>query len=78
MPVSLPAAYPADAAILTLLSCLFSLQISDFHNVIHLLIQQVPPTSQATRMTVSEDGTASADENSDEASGIVPSDGASM
>ena len=54
------------------------LQISDFHNVIHLLIQQVPPTSQGTRMTVSEDGTTSADENSDEVSGIVPSDGTSM
>ncbi|KAK7508441.1 hypothetical protein BaRGS_00000007 [Batillaria attramentaria] len=48
--------------------------ISEFHNVIHLLIQQVPLTSQQGPR-LSEDGTP-AEENNDELAELMPADGA--
>ncbi|XP_076461366.1 deleted in lung and esophageal cancer protein 1-like isoform X2 [Babylonia areolata] len=49
--------------------------ISDFHNVIHLLVQQVPPATPATRATMSDTGGSSPEETGDEMTELGPSDG---
>ncbi|KAL8567948.1 hypothetical protein ACOMHN_029123 [Nucella lapillus] len=50
--------------------------ISDFHNVIHLLVQQVPPTTPATRVAISDEGGSSPEENGDEMLELGPNEGA--
>ncbi|KAK7110848.1 deleted in lung and esophageal cancer protein 1-like isoform X2 [Littorina saxatilis] len=50
--------------------------ISEFHNVVHLLIQQVPPTRQTMHMAGSEGGDLSSAETSDDLSEMIPTDSA--
>lgn len=49
-------------------------QVSEFHSVVHLLLQQMPATSQGVRIAISEDEHSSPDENDEFYAELNPSD----
>ncbi|PVD31091.1 hypothetical protein C0Q70_10369 [Pomacea canaliculata] len=48
--------------------------VSEFHSVVHLLLQQMPATSQGVRIAISEDEHSSPDENDEFYAELNPSD----